>query len=114
MNSFLWVIIIVLFIVAAWFAWRYYDLKRRVNEYARLTRISPERLPTDVKEIENLSNAIASLKTTFNLQLSTLEMTKTSASRSGEQLNRWRDHCGCERIYPICEPAAQKLLKFQM
>ena len=80
MNSFVWVIIIGLFLVAAWFAWRYYDLKRRVDEYARLVRISPERLPTDVKEIENLSNAIASLKTTFNLATFNFKLTKTSAS----------------------------------
>ena len=74
MNSFFWIIVAALFLVAAWFAWRYYDLKRRVNEYARLVRISPETLPTDIKGIENLSSAIASFKATFDLQLSALEL----------------------------------------
>ena len=41
MNSFLLSLVIVLFFVAAWFMWRYYDLKKRVDEYARLARISP-------------------------------------------------------------------------
>ncbi len=40
---------ILFFLLAAWFAWRYYDLKRRLDEYARLLRVAPEQLPTDIK-----------------------------------------------------------------
>ncbi|MBC7875731.1 MAG: PAS domain-containing protein [Anaerolineales bacterium] len=72
MNSFLLILIVVFFILAIWFAWQYYDLKRSMNEYARLARISPESLPVDIKKIETLSSAISSLKTSLNLQLSTL------------------------------------------
>lgn len=72
MNSFLLALIVVFFILAVWFAWQYYDLKRSMNEYARLARISPESLPIDIKKIETLSSAISSLKTSLNLQLSTL------------------------------------------
>ncbi len=86
MNSFLWVLAAVLFILAVWFAWRYYDLKRHMDEFARLARISPESLPTDIKKIENLSSAIASLKSSFDLRLSTLDSENARLSTVLEQM----------------------------
>jgi hypothetical protein len=55
MSSFPAVTAVILFFVAAWFAWRYYDLKRRMNDYAQLIR-NQTNFPTDVKDFENLSN----------------------------------------------------------
>jgi two-component system phosphate regulon sensor histidine kinase PhoR len=111
MNSFLLVSVIVLFFVAAWFAWRYYDLKRRVDEYARLARISSERLPTDVKEIENLSNAIASLKSAFNLQLATLNDENERLSTVLEQLTDGVIIVDANGLIQFANPAAQKLFE---
>ncbi len=111
MNSFVWVIIIALFLVAAWFAWRYYDLKRRVDEYARLVRISPETLPTDIKRIENLSNAIASLKTTFDLRLSTLDSNNKRLSTVLEQLTDGVIIADANGLIQFANPAAQNLFE---
>jgi two-component system phosphate regulon sensor histidine kinase PhoR len=111
MNSFLWVIIIVLFIVAAWFVWRYYDLKRRVDEYARSIRVSPEKLPTDLRQIENLSNAIASLKTTFDLQLSTINSENARLSTVLEQLTDGVIIADASGLIQFANPAAQKLFE---
>jgi two-component system phosphate regulon sensor histidine kinase PhoR len=111
MNSFLLVSVIVLFFVAAWFAWRYYDLKRRMNDYARLVRISPETLPTDIKQIENLSNAIASLKTTFNLRLSTLDSDNARLSTVLEQLTDGVIIVDANGFIQFANPAAQKLFE---
>ena len=111
MNSFLWVIIIVLFLVAAWFAWRYYDLKRRVNEYARLVRISPETLPVDVKGIENLSNAIASLRATLDLQLSTINSENARLSTVLEQLTDGVIIVDANGFIQFANPAAQRLFE---
>ncbi len=111
MNSFLWVIIIVLFLVAAWFAWRYYDLKRRVNEYARLVRISPETLPVDVKGIENLSNAIASLRATVDLQLSTINSENARLSTVLEQLTDGVIIVDANGFIQFANPAAQRLFE---
>lgn len=86
MNSFLWLGIVIVFIVAAWFAWRYYDLKRRLNRYANAIRNQPDQLPTDLKDFENLSNSIASLKATLDLQLSTLNSETNRLSTVLEQL----------------------------
>lgn len=86
MDSFLWLGIVIIFIVAAWFAWRYYDLKRRLDRYANAIRNQPGQLPTDLKGFENLSNSIASLKATLDLQLSTLNSETNRLSTVLEQL----------------------------
>jgi two-component system phosphate regulon sensor histidine kinase PhoR len=111
MNSYLWIIAIALFLAAAWFAWRYYDLKRRVDEYARLVRVSPERLPTDIKKIENLSNAIASLKSFFDLQLSTLDSDNARLSTVLEQLTDGVIIADADGMIQFSNPAAQKLFE---
>ena len=111
MNSFLWIITIGLFFVAAWFAWQYYDLKRRVAEYAHLVRISPEKLPTDLKQIKNLSNAIASLKTAFDLRLSTLDSDNARLSTVLEQLTDGVIIADANGLIQFANPAAKKLFE---
>jgi two-component system phosphate regulon sensor histidine kinase PhoR len=111
MNSFLWVTIAALFIIAAWFAWRYYDLKQRVDEYARLARIAPERLPTDLKQIENLANAVASLKLYFENQLSTLNSENARLSTVLEQLTDGVIIVDANGLIQFANPAAQKLFE---
>jgi len=85
-NSFFLPLSVILAIVAAWFAWRYYDLKRRLNGYANAIRNQPDQLPTDLKDFENLSNSIASLKTAFDLRLSTLDSETSRLATVLEQL----------------------------
>lgn len=111
MNSFLFVSAIVLLFVAAWFAWRYFDLKQRVDEYARLARVSPEKFPTDLRQIENLSNAIASLKTTFDLQLSTKISENARLSTVLEQLTDGVIIADASGLIQFANPAAQKLFE---
>ncbi len=111
MNSFQLSLSIILFLVAAWFAWRYYDLKKRVDEYARLARIAPERLPTDLKQIENLSNAVASLKIHFENQLSTLNSENARLSTVLEQLTDGVIIVDANGLIQFANPAAQKLFE---
>ena len=111
MNSFQLFFSIILFLVAAWFAWRYYDLKKRVDEYARLARIAPERLPTDQKQIENLSNAISSLKAAFDIQLSSLNSENARLSTVLEQLTDGVIIVDANGLIQFANPAAQKLFE---
>ena len=69
MNSYLWIIVAVLFLVTAWFVRRYYDLRKRLERYANEIRRHDKKIPTYIKGIENLSNAVASFKTAFDLRL---------------------------------------------
>jgi two-component system, OmpR family, phosphate regulon sensor histidine kinase PhoR len=66
--------LIVLFLaIAIGFVWRYMALRHQLNEYIRALRQSdPSTLSADVQGIEELSSAVDSLVSTFNLQLSTL------------------------------------------
>ncbi|MBM3180051.1 MAG: PAS domain-containing protein [Chloroflexi bacterium] len=111
MNSFLWVIVTTLFLLAAWFAWQYYDLKRRMNDYSSLIRNQPNNLPTDLKGFENLSNAIASLQTTFNLQLSTSDSKNVRLSTVLEQLTDGVIIADANGLIQFANPAAQKLFE---
>ena len=99
----------IIFLAAAWFAWRYYDLKRRLNEYASLVRNRQNNLPIDVKDLENLSNAIASLQTTFNLQLSTLDSQTARLSTVLEQLTDGVLIADSHGQVQFANPAARKL-----
>jgi len=108
MNSFLLVSVIVLFLIAAWFAWRYYDLKRRMNDYAQTIRDQTE-FPTDLKDFENLSSAIASLRSTFNLQLATLNLENTRLTTILDQLTDGVLIADSNGLIQFANPAAHKL-----
>ncbi|MBI5965647.1 MAG: PAS domain-containing protein [Chloroflexi bacterium] len=111
MNSFLLVFSLVLFFVAAWFAWRYYDLKKRISGYANIIRNRPENLPTDLKGFEDLSNAIASLQTTFDLQLSALDSDNAKLSAILDQLTDGVMIADANGFIQFANPAAQKLFE---
>ncbi len=100
---------IIFFIIAAWFAWRYYDLKRRMDEYASLLRNHSNNLPTDLKDLENLSNSIASLKATFDLELSTLDFENARLSTVLEQLTDGVLIADSYGQVQFANPAARKL-----
>ncbi len=109
MNSFLWVVAVILFFVAIWVGWQYYDLRKRINDYAKIVRAQPENLLTDFKSLENLSNAIASLKTTFNLELSTLNSQNARLSTLLAQLTDGVLIADSAGQVQFANPAARKL-----
>ncbi len=111
MNLFPWVIAGFLFFVAAWFAWRYYVLKRRVDQYAELVRSVPERLPADLVEIENLSSAIAALKSSFANQLAALGSENTRLATVLAQLTDGVLIADSAGQVQYANPAAQKLFE---
>jgi two-component system phosphate regulon sensor histidine kinase PhoR len=109
MNSFAWLIIVVISSLAAWFGWRYFDLKRRFDDYAKIVRNRPENFPTDLKGFENLSNAIASLHSTFTLELSTLNSQNARLSTVLEQLTDGVLIADATGQVLFANPAAHKL-----
>jgi len=111
MNSFLLLLTIILIIVAAWFAWRYYDLKKQMDAYASLVRNQPDHLPTDLKDLEHLSNSIASLKTEFDLRLSTLDVQNVRLSTVLEQLTDGVLIADENGQVQFANPAARKLFE---
>lgn len=111
MNSFSWVVITGLFLIAAWFAWRYYDLKRLLDDYARIARISPESLPTDIKQIENLSSSIASLRSFYDLEIKKLDSENARLATVLEQMIDGVIIADANGIIQFANPAAQRLFE---
>jgi len=71
-------------LLAAWFAWRYYRLRRDLNEYASLVR--GQKTITHISELQNLSSAISALVSTFDLERSTLEAERSRLATVLEQM----------------------------
>jgi two-component system, OmpR family, phosphate regulon sensor histidine kinase PhoR len=111
MNSLSWVISLLAILVAAWFAWRHYDLKRRIDDYARLARSAPQKLPMDVREIENLSNSVASLQATFQAECARLNDQNERLSTVLEQLTDGVIIVDASGLIQFANPAAKRLFE---
>jgi two-component system phosphate regulon sensor histidine kinase PhoR len=96
-------------IVAGWFAWRYYKLRRDVNEYANQLR--GQNSNTEIKELENLSSAVTSLISTFNLQRSTLDAEKSRLATVLEQLTDGVLIADAQGLIQFANPAAGRLFQ---
>lgn len=109
MNSTLWAVITVLIIVAAWFAWRYYKLRREVDAFA--SRARNQNVNTNIKELENLSSAVASLISTFDLQRSTLDAERARLATVLDQITDGVLIADAQGIVQFANPAAGKLFQ---
>ena len=109
MNSTLWAVITVLIIVAAWFAWRYYKLRREVDAFA--SRARNQNVDTNIKELENLSSAVASLISTFDLQRSTLDAERARLATVLDQITDGVLIADSQGIIQFANPAAGKLFQ---
>lgn len=111
MNAIAWAVLIGLAGAAAWFAWRYYDLRKRLNEYGKLLRSQPERLPTDVKRLEDLSNAAASFHSALQLQLKALNAETSRLATILEQLTDGVLIADADGFARFANPAAKKMFR---
>jgi two-component system phosphate regulon sensor histidine kinase PhoR len=111
MNSSLWVMIIIAVLIAAWYGWRYYRLRRHVDEYA--DRIRRGEIITSVKDVENLSSAATSLITTFNAQHAELESERSRLATVLEQITDGVLIADATGIIQFANPAAGRLFQFR-
>ena len=112
MNSFsATAVIILLFLTASYFAWRYYDLMRRVADYAKLVRLRPEVLPADQKDIENLSNAVVFLQTAYNIERSTLSANNERLATVLAQLTDGVIIVDANGLIQLANPAALRIFE---
>ncbi len=73
MSVTLAVALILLVVLAAWLAWRYFALRRALREYEKIIRQHPARPPVDIKQLEDLSGAVRAFTEDLNRQLSILD-----------------------------------------
>jgi two-component system phosphate regulon sensor histidine kinase PhoR len=105
------VLLVSLVLFAAWFAWRYYKLRRDVNEYAGTIRWKPEQISSASRELESLSSAITSLIATFDLKHSTLDAEKARLAAVLEQMTDGVLIADAQGFVQFANPAAGKLFQ---
>lgn len=111
MNNLLLFLVIILILLAAWLAWRYQNLKNKLNEYSSLIRQQSYQPSTDAEELENLSSAISSLISTFNLRFSTLDSERARLATVLDQLTDGVLIADSQGLIQFANPAAGKLFQ---
>lgn len=111
MNSTLWVIIsVVLLLVAAWYAWRYYKLRRDIDEYARRAR--GQDVSTNLKELENLASALTSLVSNFDIRYSLIDSERSRLATVLDQITDGVLIADEQGLIQFANPAAGRLFQF--
>ncbi len=103
------ILAVVFLAIAAWFAWRYYRLRRRVDEFA--ARLRQQQFDTDIKELENLSSALSTLLSTFKLEHASLESERSRLAAVLEQMTDGVLITDAQGIVQFANPAAGKLFQ---
>jgi two-component system phosphate regulon sensor histidine kinase PhoR len=96
-------------LVASWFAWRYYKLRREMDDFAKQVR--QQNLNTEIKGLKNLSSAIASLISTLNLQHSTLDSERARLAAVLDQMTDGVLIADAQGIVQFANPAAGRLFQ---
>jgi two-component system phosphate regulon sensor histidine kinase PhoR len=107
--DYLSVIELLLVILAAWFAWRYYKLRRELNEFAKHVR--EQNVNTETKELENLSSAISSIITLRNTQYAVLDSERARLAAVLDQMTDGVLIADAQGIVQFANPAAGKLFQ---
>lgn len=104
------ILTIIAILIATWYAWQYYKLRREIDGYAKALRQHPDYL-INTKELENLSSAISSIISTFNLQHSTLEAERARLANVLEQMTDGVLIADSQGIVQFANPAAGRLFQ---
>lgn len=103
------ILLIAALIVAAWFAWRYYKLRRETNDFAK--QIRQQHFITEIEELEEISSAVTSLVSTFNLRHSTLDAERARLATVLDQMTDGVLIADAQGIIQFANPAAGKLFQ---
>lgn len=101
----------VFLLLAAWYAWRYYELRRDLHDYA--SRLRGQDASTNLKELDDLSGAVSSLVSVFNNQLSTLESERSRLATLLDQITDGVLIADAQGLIQFANPAAGRLFQFR-
>jgi len=107
--DYLSILVIILIVLAAWYAWRYTKLRRGIDEFAN--RIREQNTETALKELGNLSSSITSIISTFNLRHSTLDAERARLATVLEQMTDGVLIADSQGIVQFANPAAGRLFQ---
>jgi two-component system phosphate regulon sensor histidine kinase PhoR len=112
MNTVSISLIVIFLVIAIGFAWRYLALRHQLNQYIRALRRSDlSTLPADAQGIEELSSAVDSLVSTFNLQLSTLNAERARLAAVLDQMTDGVLIVDSQGRIQFANPASEKLFE---
>lgn len=101
-------LIIIFLLVAVWFAWKYFGLRKRINQYAQSIR-NQNNYSGNLSELENLASVVNSLQTIFNVEKTNLNADNARLATVLEQLTDGVIIADAEGRVQFANPAACKL-----
>jgi two-component system phosphate regulon sensor histidine kinase PhoR len=110
MNSSLWLVVILVVLVAAWYAWRYYKLRGELDKFA--SQVRGQNTNTNSKELENLSGAINTLLAAFNTDYAALESERLRLATVLDQITDGVLIADAGGLIQFANPAAGRLFQF--
>jgi two-component system, OmpR family, phosphate regulon sensor histidine kinase PhoR len=112
MNYLLLIAVISLLVIVVWMAWRYRQLKNQLVEYSRSIRKNEiQNIPPNAKELDDLSSAVSSLISTFDLKHSTLDSERARLATVLDQLTDGVLIADSQGLIQFANPAAGKLFQ---
>jgi len=103
------ILVLIAVVIAAWYAWQYYKLRREIDEYA--TRSREFHTDTQVKELQNLSSALTALVAAFDLRHSTLESERARLATVLDQITDGVLIADANGMIRLANPAAGRLFQ---
>ncbi len=114
MTPYLSAVVVLFILIAAWFAWRYLDLRRRLQRYIDLIRHAQDEnsvLLRDQKGLEELSNAVAGLKTKLDERGMLLEAERARLAAVLDQMTDGVLIADSQGRIRFSNPAARRLFE---
>ena len=108
MNQLAYLPAVIFIFIAAWFAWRYYNLRKNINQVTYSLRDPKFPLPHS-KEIDELVSVIESRRTTFSAELTRLRTENERLATVLEQLTDGVLIADADGRVQFANPAAGKL-----
>jgi two-component system, OmpR family, phosphate regulon sensor histidine kinase PhoR len=107
--NYVFILALVAVLIAAWYGWRYYRLRREVDQYA--SRARELHMDTSVIELQSLSSALTSILTAFDLRQSSLESERARLATVLEQITDGVLIADAQGIIQFANPAAGRLFQ---
>jgi two-component system, OmpR family, phosphate regulon sensor histidine kinase PhoR len=106
------ILAIIILVIAAWYARRFYTLRNNLNDYAKAIRQGPSQAYTNIKELENLSSAVTSLISTHAFRFSLLDSERSRLATVLDQITDGVLIADTQGIVQFSNPAAGRLFQF--
>jgi len=103
---------IIVLMIAAWYAWRYYKLRRAVDEYAKTIRQQLAQPSTAINDLENLSSAMTALISNLDTRYSIVDSERSRLATVLEQITDGVLIADAQGLIRFSNPAAGRLFQF--